>query len=273
MWHLKTRVLFLSLLALVFCHTLFAQDTLKTDSNKLDFLDQIDQRKWRVKVPIWVPGFRGTFAYGGVSQLPEGGDYSVIDRLEGELGITFYLIGDIRFKPKKWLFAVNGFHTTLASNLKFENIDKIEFPATIDGTILRGLVGYQVFEKINAETHFKAQIHPYAGFRYIDLHIYSEKSNIIDISPDWFEPLVGVNILVNHRRWFFTGILDVGGFSINNHWSGFASLEASYRFSKLFALGAGWSYLEFNYDQDFKLKYLNLNIGLSGPVLGVEFNF
>ena len=83
MWHLKTRVLFLSLLALVFCHTLFAQDTLKTDSNKLDFLDQIDQRKWRVKVPIWVPGFRGTFAYGGVSQLPEGGDYSVIDRLEG----------------------------------------------------------------------------------------------------------------------------------------------------------------------------------------------
>ena len=165
MGHLKTRAFFLSLLALVFCHALFGQDTLKTKSNKLDFLDQIDQRNWRVKVPIWVPGFRGTFAYGGVTQLPEGGGYNVIDRLNGEIGVEFYLIGDIDFKPKKWFFGADGFHTSLASDLKFQNIDKVGFTAVIDGTILRGMVGYQAFERQNIEKHFKAQIYPYVGVR------------------------------------------------------------------------------------------------------------
>ncbi len=119
----------------------------------------------------------------------------------------------------------------------------------------------------------KAQIYPYAGFRYIDLRIYSENSNILDLDPKWIEPVVGVKVPVNYKRWFFSTKLDLGGFGINNHWSGFASLDATYRFSKLFALGAGWSFLSFNYDQDFQLKYLNLEIQLSGPVLGVEFHF
>ncbi len=273
MWYLRIRVLSLLLLALVFCHALFGQDTLKTKSNKLDFLDQIDQRNWRVKVPIWVPGFRGTFAYGGVTQLPEGGGYNVIDRLNGEIGVEFYLIGDIDFKPKKWFFGADGFHTSLASDLKFQNIDKVGFTAVIDGTILRGMVGYQAFERQNIEKHFKAQIYPYVGVRYIDLSIYSIESNILDIKPSWMEPLVGVEIPVQHRRWFFTAQMDVGGFSINNHWSWNASINATYRFSKLFALGAGWSILNFNYDQDFQLKYLNLEIQLKGPVLGVEFHF
>jgi len=255
---------------------LFAQDSIDTKSSKLDFLNEIDQRKWMVKVPLWVPGFRGEYAYGGITNLPKddgGKDYDVIDRLEGELGVAFYLIGDIEFRPKQWLFGVDGFHANLASNLKFQNIDKVEFEVDIDATILRGMVGYRVFEKWNKDTHFRAQIYPYLGIRYIDLDIYSENPEFLDIRPSWFEPVIGVEIPIQNKRWFFSTQLDVGGFGINNHWSWDASLSATYRFTRFFALGAGWNFLDFNYDQDFEFKNLNLEIQLSGPVISVEFHF
>ena len=262
------------LICLFFITTdLFAQDSIGTKSNRLDFLNEIDQRKWRVKVPIWVPGFRGSFAYGGITQLPEEGDDDVIDRLEGEIGVEFYFIGDIKFRPKKWLFGVDGFHTNLVSNLELQNIDKLKFQAGIDGTILRGLVGYRAFEKGNENTHFKAQIYPYLGLRYFDLDIYSEERDFLDIKPSWFEPIIGVEIPIQYRRWFFLTQMDVGGFSIDNHWSWNANINAAYRFTRLFALGAGWNFLNFNYDQDFEYKYLDLEIQLSGPVLSLEFHF
>jgi hypothetical protein len=260
----------------IFSTDLFAQDSIDTKSSKLDFLHEIDQRKWMVKVPIWVPGFRGDFAYGGITNLPKmmgGKDYDVIDRLEGELGIAFYLTGDIEFRPKKWFFGVDGFAANLASNLKFQNVDKVEFEARIDGTILRGFVGYRVFEKWNKDTHFRAQIYPYLGIRYIDLDVYSDNPEFLDIRPSWVQGVIGVEIPIQYRRWFVTTQLDLGGFGINNYWSSTANITASYRFSRLFALGAGWNFLKFNYDQDFGFKYLNLEMQLAGPVLGVEFHF
>jgi hypothetical protein len=252
---------------------LFAQDSIVTKSSKLDFLDDIDQRNWRVKVPLWVPGFRGDFAYGGITQLPEEGDINIIGKLQGDIGVQFYVIGDIEYKPNQWFFNIDGVHTSLSSNLKFQNIDRVEFQTGIDGTILRGFAGYNAFERQNKERHFRIQIYPYIGARYIDLKIYSKELDILDLNPSWFEPIVGVEIPIQFKRWFFSSQLDVGGFSINNHWSWDASLSATYRFTRLFALGAGWNFLNFNYDQNFELKHLNLEIQLSGPVLGVEFHF
>ena len=57
-----------------------AQDPISNNNYRLDLLQEIDHRNWRVKIPVWVPGFIGTFAYRGFTQLPDGGDYNVIDR-------------------------------------------------------------------------------------------------------------------------------------------------------------------------------------------------
>lgn len=252
---------------------LFSQDSIVTKSSKLDFLNEIDQRNWRIKVPIWVPGFRGEFAYVGISQLPEEDDYDIIGRLQGDIGVQFYAIGDIEYKPDNWIFNIDGVHTSLSSTLKLQNIDRVEFLAGIDGTILRGFIGYNAFERQNKARHFRVQIYSYIGARFIDLNIYSKDLDILDINPSWFEPIIGVEIPIQYKRWFFSSQLDVGGFAINNHWSWDASLSTTYRFTRLFALGAGWNFLDFNYDQDFELKRLNLEIQLSGPVLGVEFHF
>lgn len=261
------------LISFVFTADVFSQDSLVQQPDKLDFLRHIDDQKWRVQLPIWIPGLRGDFAYAAISVLPEEDEKDIIGRLDGDIGVTFYLIGDVQYAPKKWLVAINGFYTTLASDLKFQNVDKVKFPAAIEGAIVRGIAGYQVFKKKNPATFFNAEIHPFIGLRYVDLKIYSQQSNILDIRPSWFEPLIGVNAAVSHKRWDFLGVADVGGFSIDNHWSQFASIESNYRFSKLFGLGLGWTYLSFNYDQNYGPRKLDLNIALTGPVVNVNFNF
>ena len=274
--YVKSIFIFCALLFVITDSDLYAQDSIVNKNSRLDFLHEIDQRKWMVKIPLWVPGFAGTFAYGGITNLPteEGGnDFNIIDRLEGELGVSFYLIGDIEFRHKKWFFGVDGFHTNLASNLKFQNIDKVEFDVGIDGTILRGFLGYRVFERWNKDTYFKAQIYPYVGVRYIDLDIYSENRDFLSLRPSWFEPIIGMEVPIQYKRWFFSTQMDVGGLGINNHWSWNVNVIATYRFTRLFALGAGWNFLNFNYDQDFEFSNLNLGIQLAGPVLGVEFHF
>lgn len=260
--------------SLVLCfNTISAQDTINKNLLQEELFAQIDQRKWRVKVPLWIPGFTGSFASVGIGTLPEEGDNVIIGRLEGEIGVSFYLIGDIQFKSKNWLFAADGFHTTLASNLKFQNIDKLQFPAAIDGTIVRAYAGFKIFEKNNIDDRLRLTIYPYAGFRYMDLRIYSENSNILDVDPDWVEPILGLRVMGYYKRWLFEAKADVGGFSINNHWSGFAGLDAGYRFSKLFGLGLGWAFMNFNYDQEFEYKLIRLDMSLSGPVLNIGFNF
>ena len=134
---------------------LFAQDTIETKSSRLDFLHEINQRNWRIKVPIWVPGFRGEFAYVGITQLPEEDDYNIIGRLKGDIGVQFYAIGDIQYKPNNWFFNIDGVHTSLSSTLKLQNIDRVEFLGGIDGTILRGFVGSVSYTHLRAhETIF-----------------------------------------------------------------------------------------------------------------------
>ena len=273
MQKLNRFIVFVLLFFSIVCQKSWSQDSLSAHTSKLDNLHRADERKWSLRVPLWIPGFTGTFAYGGITQLPTDNDRNIYERLEGEIGVTFYLIGDLRFSPGKWLFEIDGFHTTLASGLKLQNIDRIEFPASIDGTIIRAKTGYQVYKKEDKDRYFKLRLYPYAGMRYIDLRIYSQGSDILDVDPSWVEPLAGVEVPISYRRWFFSGKFDVGGFSINNHWSWWINANAAYRFSQLFSLGAGWSFIDFNYDQNFELKKLNLGIQLSGPVLSLQFDF
>jgi len=269
----KKIFLLVFLISMFLSNVSYGQDSLVNKASKLEFLNDIDQRKWHAKVPVWVPGFRGSLAYGGITHLPESGDYNVIDRLNGELGVTFYLIGDISYTPKNWLFNVDGFHTSLASNLSFENVDKVQFNVDIEGTILRGFAGYKVYERSNKDSYFNFKIYPYIGLRYFNLDIYSKNTAFLDIRPDWIELLVGLRLPIQYKRWFFATKADIGGFGINNHLSWYVNGEASYRFSKLFSMGLGYSVIEFNYDGEFEYNYLELGIRLAGPVLNVEFHF
>ena len=264
----------LCLLLLLISNLAWSQVKDSIVSNKKDLSYVLEDQKWRIQIPIWIPGFRGSFAYGGLSLLPEDGDQDVEDRIsDSSLKIEFYLIGNLRFQHKKFFVGADGFNATLGSSLVFTNLENIEFLGTIDGMVLRGVAGYKVFESIKPQRLFKWSIFAYAGVRYYKLHIFTNRIGVIDIKPTWAEPLVGVEIPVVLKRWRLLAKADYGGFGIDNHNSWSVSSDASYSFSKLFALGLGWSVLDFNYDQQFEFKYLNLGIQLTGPYMKLQFSF
>lgn len=270
---LKKFILFSLLIFGSLCTKINAQDSLSVKKDKLAFLEEVQDHKWMIKVPIWVPGFRGSFAYGGIRLYDIRPDYGIIDRLNGELGVTFYLILDVSYAPGNWLINADGFHAGLASSITFENIDRVEFLGNIDGTIARGLVGYKVFETTNKDTFFKFNIYPYVGLRYINLDVYSVKRDVLDIRPDWVDPLVGLRLNLDYKRWFLLVRGDIAGFGLTDHSSSYFGVNANYRFSKLFSLGLGYNFLDIKYKQDFERNFLDLGIRLAGPGLSMEFQF
>lgn len=251
-----------------------AQKDEKDDKRNKDFSYALKDQNWKIKVPLWVPGFKGSFAYGDITLEGKDRDQSIFDRLtDNELGVEFYLIADISFKHNNWMFGVDGFSATLGSSLSLKNSENVFFQATIKGLIFRGIVGYKVFERINRDKYLKWSIYPYSGIRYNKLHIYSEKESFINIRPSWTEPIVGVYLPFHYKKWYLSGLADIGGFGINNHLSWFLNAESTYRFSKLFALGVGWSVLDISQNDLLNNKNLDLGIRLSGPILSLNFSF
>ena len=267
------KIKYLAFFFLVYSIAL-AQEGERDDQKNKDFSYVLEDQNWKIKVPLWVPGFRGSIAYGDIILDGPDGDQSIFDRLtDSELGVEFYLITNISFKHNNWMFGVDGFSATLGSSLSFKNSENIIFKTTIKGLILRGVIGYKVLEWINKDKYLKWSMYPYTGLRYNNLHIYSENESFINIKPSWSEPIVGVYLPFHYKKWYLAGLADVGGFGINNHLSWFLSVDSAYRFSKLFALGAGWSVLDLGHEDVRNNKNLDLGIRLSGPTLSLNFSF
>ena len=53
----------------------------------------------------------------------------------------------------------------------------------------------------------------------------------------------------------------------------FVHFDAGYRFSKLFALGLGWTMIDFEFDKEYDYKNLDVGVQLGGPTLTFRFNF
>jgi len=78
---------------------------------------------------------------------------------------------------------------------------------------------------------------------------------------------------VVYRKWIFEGEVDFGGFGINNRRSWFAQTGAYYRFSRLFTLGAGWTFLDFEGEKNIDVNTMFLGMQLTGPTLTAQFSF
>ena len=237
----------------------------------------LDDFNWRISIPIWVPGFRGSFAYGDVSIDPgyenEPPDETERGLAKSELSIQFYLMADLRFQYKRWYLEADGMRATLNNSLVFINLENVTFEGTMEAAIVRGVLGFRLYESVNQDKLFKWSVNGYAGVRYYRVSIYTNKVNLVDIEPSWTDPLIGFQIPLVYKRWVFAAQADFGGFGIDNHRSFFLGLDANYRFSKLFSLGAGWAFLDVEYDRDYKSQPLTLGIGLSGPVVRMHFTF
>lgn len=237
-----------------------------------------NNRNWLAEIPIWIPGFRGQLAYGDYNFSSSGSDEEKeYERLESEFGIQFYFVGRIVAKYNNFWVNADAFsgkvnsafsYTSLIGNNEKEIVD-----ITVSGTIPRLVAGYSVWQQSN-ENHFKIEAIPYLGIRYVNIYLQSEVfdlTNIIDVRPDWIEPVVGLYMPIDFKRLRIEIQADYGAVNSKNSWV--ISNRYRYRVSKLVDLQLGWNLIRLYYKGTFGSEELESTIRLFGPTAGIGFRF
>lgn len=281
MRHLSKIICFL-----LFCQIVWGQNEKKaqkeTDSTRFKFTYPdhfFEEPSWRLSLPIWIPGFRGSFAYGDVEIDPgfenqPPGEPGEDDKLrQSQISIQFYLLANIEYRYKNFFIEADGMKAVLDNDLTFTDRDRLKFGGSIDATILRGYAGYKFFEKMYEEKLLKWSLRGYVGIRFFDVRVFADRIELLDVRKDWIDPIVGISAPVAWKRWLFSFQGDFGGVTGSDHRSLFAAVNASYKFSKLFGLGLGWAYLNAKYEGEVSGQNLELGMELIGPVVRLNFTF
>ncbi len=255
----------------------------KEDSLKFrNTYDQVvlEETHWQVSLPLWVPGFRGSFAFGNITIDPgfenpaPGTQTEEDDRLrQSQLSVQFYLLANLSYRTGRFFIEADGMKATLDNDITFTDGDRLKFGGTIDGVILRGFAGYRFLEKTNEDKLLKWSMEVYGGVRFMDVSVFADRIDLLDVRQDWIDPIIGLRIPVVFKRWVFSVQSDYGALIGADHRSFFAGANASYRFSKLFGLGLGWAYLNARYEGQYESKKLDLGMELTGPTLRLSFSF
>ncbi len=134
------KLFFTFLVFSLFVSTGFSQDSLTDKAwNKQQKSFLIPGRPWTFEVPIWLPGFAGSFAYGDVSlegedgidpehpiEPPPGGDFGkIISRLfTKDWYLKFFYLTKISYENKNFLVQLDGIAGAVGSSVKFNYNDK-----------------------------------------------------------------------------------------------------------------------------------------------------
>ncbi len=267
---LKYQIIFLLLLILV--SNCYAQ------KSKADKYYTNNSRHWCVEIPLWVPSFRGEFAYGDIEFSSSGSkEEKEYDRLNSKSNIEFYFVGRVAAKYNRFWFQLDAFSGKVGSTFTWDPIvgddQKELLGVNVQGILPRFAAGYYVWEKqINDIS--KIGIVPYLGLRYIyvDLHAAIFDSLVQEkLDTDWFEPLIGLYIPYSYRRFKAEFITDCGITNRKLSWS--FNVAIRYRLSRVVDVKMGWNYLQLNHKGTVGEQNLNLRLWLSGPGAGIGFRF
>lgn len=235
-------------------------------------------RHWLVEIPIWVPSFRGQLAYGNFDSSSSGSDEErEFKRITSDVGLEFYFVGRISAQYNKLWFQADAFSGEVGSAFSYTSLignNETEFVnIKIQGTIPRFVVGYSVWEK-SIENSFKIEITPYIGIRSISLHLQSEvfdSTNIIDVRPNWVEPLIGLYFPLIYKRFKIEFQADYGTTGTKKSWV--ISNRYRYRISKLVDVQLGWNLIRLYHKGIVGSQELESTIRLFGPTAGIGFRF
>jgi hypothetical protein len=113
----------------------------------------------------------------------------------------------------------------------------------------------------------------YAGIRYWDVDL--EVEGIVGAAPgvdrgdEWLDPIVGLHLDVEWRRWVFVAEADVGGFGLGSDFSWSALGSVGFRFTRWLGLFVGWKVMAADRDEDDFV----FDATLSGPFAALAFTF
>lgn len=256
---------------------------------KTSFL--ISGKPWTAELPLWIPGFAGSFAYGDVDIEGEDGvdpvnpieppNNNIIGEILSRLFqqdwyLRYFFLTRITYEKDNILLLFDAFSGSVGSSVKFITSDNNLASAKFRTTNFRALCGYKFLESTTKNKKFRYELFGYLGARVFIQAIDSEFNNsiqIADINPSWADPLIGIQNQFTFRRWQFILQGDYGGFFVNTNYSNQFAFSTSFRTGKLTSLKLGWNHLHLFRKGSFKGEEYRVKVTLSGPSIAIAFHF
>ncbi len=287
---MKIRVFIFFILCFIVPQTLSAQDTIPEPGKKKKQSFLTETRHWAIEIPVWIPGFRGEFAYGDVAlEGEDGNDLTPENPIEKPsfghgfkrlfktgLDLNYFFVTRVSYTNKKFYSEFDLFSGTVGTSLKFRYNNKELVSANVHSDLSRLYAGYQLYEHSLFKNKAKYNLHGYGGIRVQNFKLTSDLDRIsrtLKIDPLWVEPVVGVRNELVFNYWKFVVQTDMGSFGIDDKFSYMLNLNLFYRISNLLSFKMGWNAWYVNYNDRFKDESLKLKVYLAGPTSALVFNF
>lgn len=287
---MKIRVSILFVFCLILNQTLDAQDSIPEFGSKKKESFLTETRHWNIGIPIWIPGFRGEFAYGDVelegedntlptpeNPIEKPGFGDVFKRLfKTGWDLNYFFITSVMYTNKKFYSELDMFSGTVGVNLKFRYNNKKLVSVKTHSDLLRLYAGYKLYEHNLFRNRARYNLFGYGGIRFQKYKLTSDLDGIgktLKVDPLWIEPALGVRNELVFDDWKFLVQADMGSFGIDDKFSYMLNYNMFYRISNLLSFKLGWNAWYFNYNDRFKDESVKLKVHLAGPVGALVFNF
>lgn len=260
----------------------------KIRQNKPSYLT--DTCRWNIEIPIWIPGFRGEFAYGDIKLDGEDGTKpdpeqpiekpgigDAFKRLFKTRGyINYFFVSGLSYENDRWFGEMDVFSGTVGGKIMFRYNNQSLVKASFHSDLLRITGGYSFYQKELFEGKGLYKLSGTVGLRGHYFRVWSQLENRgekIRVDPLWVEPLLGLKNELKLTYWKFIVQGDMGSFGLNDRLSYMLNLNAQFRMNKLLSLKMGWNSWYVVYSDKFKNEDLKLKMYLAGPVTALVFNF
>ncbi len=239
---------------------------------------------------MWIPGFRGNFAYGDINiegedgmdpvnpQEPPGGIIGdVLSRVFSERWyLKFFFITRLAYENDFLLMQLDGLGGAIGGSVKFLYNYKEIVQANFQTINFRFFGGYKFINYTSSSSSLRYELIGYLGGRFYFQKIYSDLNqaiNKIDINPSWTEPIIGIQNQLTLKRWLFLFQADYGGYFVRSKSSWQISSSVLYKSGKHINLKLGWNYLDLNHHDVFLGEGYVVRASFSGPMAGIGFEF
>lgn len=279
-WSHKGYIILSLLIGFLFLHEVSYSSQFASDScdNNSSLNTGLIESQLIIEIPIWVPGFRGSFSHGDITIDGEGQSGDYLSKLfDSDLGLDFYFVGKLGFTLNKWNIQTDVFGGQLkyAVNFKYNNTNLIDVELF---TIMPRLyISYNLFDlELRKMQNSDLKVWIYGGVRYYHVNIKSEF--IIDvpkfeIDKNWTDPIIGYTIPFQVSKWTIMLQNDFGGFGIGSNFSWWLQLNCRYKIGKRTSLVAGWVMHDIYYKDGKLPDPFTYNVRLNGPVVGITVQF
>lgn len=277
---------------LILPFSLFSQDTItKKEAKKQQKSFLIPGRPWTIEVPLWIPGFAGSFAYGDIEvegedgveienpiQPPDRPGFGdVFSRIfTTNWYLKFFFLTRIAYEKNRFIVQLDAISGSVGESTEFNYNQKQVVQVNFQTINIRLFAGYKFVNVYSKNKNFRYELFGYLGVRTHFHRIYSDFDGIInklDINPTWTEPIIGLLNQFTWKRWFWVVQADYGGYIVDSKSSIQLSSNIYYRSGKITSLKAGWNHLILNHKGTFLKEDYKINASLLGPSVGIAFHF